>query len=97
MGHKSDRTKVTREESETLKEADMEVDGEVPQEENAEIQGPKRKVIREESEETQDYVCGTLALSQEEAKELGFVPSALGEPRGVQPIISVTIVAVKKR
>ena len=60
----------------------MEVDGEVPQEASAEIQSPKRKVIRVESEETQDYVCETLAISQEEAEEMGFVPSALSEPRG---------------
>ena len=35
--------------------------------ENAEIQSPKRKVIRVESEEAQDYVCETLAVSPEEA------------------------------
>ena len=38
----------------------MEVDGEMHQEESAKIPSPKRKVIRVESEETQDYVCGTL-------------------------------------
>ena len=43
---------------------------------------PKRKVIRVESEETQDHVCETLALNQEEAEEMGFLLSALGEPRG---------------
>ena len=41
-----------------------------------------RKVIRVESEETQDYVRETLAISQEAADEMGFVPSALSEPRG---------------
>ena len=51
----------------------------------------KRNVIRVESEETQDYVRETLTLSQEEAEELGFVPSALREPR-----IGATIDAVKK-
>ena len=35
-----------------------------------------------ESEETQDYVRETLAISQEEADEIGFVPSAPGQPRG---------------
>ena len=43
-------------------------------------------MIRVESEETQDYVREGLAreeLSQEEANEVGFVPSALSEPRGV--------------
>ena len=39
-------------------------------------------------------VCETLAISQEEAEEVGFVPSALGEPRGA--LIGATIDAVKK-
>ena len=30
----------------------------------------------------QDFVCGMLAISQEEAEELAFVPSAFSEPRG---------------
>ena len=46
------------------------------------IQSPKRKVIRVESEEAQDYMRETLAISQEEAEEMGFVPCALSEPRG---------------
>ena len=50
----------------------MKVDGKVLQEESFEIQSPKRKVIRVETEETQDYVRETLAISQEEAKEKGF-------------------------
>ena len=36
----------------------------------------KRKMIRVGSEETQDYVRETLAISHEEAEEMGFVPSA---------------------
>ena len=52
------------------------------QEESFEIQSPKRKVIRVESEETLDYMRETLAISQGEAEEVGFVPSALREPRG---------------
>ena len=36
----------------------------------------------------------TLAISQEEAEEIGFVPSALSEPRG--PFIGATMDAVKK-
>ena len=60
----------------------MEVDGEVPQEARVEVPSPKSKVIRVESEATQDYVRETLALSQEEAEELGFVPNSLSEPRG---------------
>ena len=50
-----------------------------------EVQGPKRRVIRVESEETQDYARERLAheeISQEDADEIGFVPSALSEPRG---------------
>ena len=64
-----------------LKEAEMEVDGEVPQEGSVEIRSPKRKVIRVESEETQDHVRETLAITHEEAEEMCFVPSALSEPR----------------
>ena len=44
MGLRSARVKAAREESEKLKEAEMEVDGEAPREESAEIQSPKRKV-----------------------------------------------------
>ena len=47
---------------------------------SAEVQSPKRKVIRVESEETQDCVRETLAISQEEADEMGFVPNASSEP-----------------
>ena len=52
---------------------------------SVEVLGPKRRVIRVESEETQDYVREKLAhedFSQEAADEIGFVPSALSEPRG---------------
>ena len=82
MGRRSARAKAAIEEREKLEEAGMEVDGEVPQEESAEIQSPIRKVTRVESEETQDNECETLAIGQEEADEIGFVPSALNEPRG---------------
>ena len=40
-------------------------------------------MIRVESEGTEDYVRESVAISQEEADEVGFVPSALSEPRGV--------------
>ena len=60
----------------------MEVDKATPQEARVEVQGPKRNVVRVESEETQDYMWETLAISQKEAEETGFVPSALGDPRG---------------
>ena len=82
MGHRSARKQAAKEESEKLKEAEMEVDGLGPQEESVEIQSPRRKVIRVESKVTQGYVRETLAISQEEAEEVGFVPSALSEPRG---------------
>ena len=82
MGHRAAPTEVAREESEKPEEAEMEVDGGVPQKEYVEFQSPTRKVIRVESEETQDNVREILAISQAEAEEMGFVPSALGEPRG---------------
>ena len=82
MGYQPPRLKAAREEREKLKEAEMEMDGEMPQEESSESQISKRKVIRAESEETQDYVRETLAISQEEAEESAFVPSAFSEPRG---------------
>ena len=47
----------------------MEVDADESRGECAEIRSPKRTVIRVESEETQDYVCGMLAVSREEAEE----------------------------
>ena len=81
MGHKSCCAKVAREEKAKLKEGEMEVDADAQRREIAEIKSPKRKVNRE-SEETTDYVCGTLAISQEEAEEMGFVRSAHSEPRG---------------
>ena len=40
-------------------------------------------MVHVESEETQDNLRESLATSQEEAGEIGFVPGALGEPRGV--------------
>ena len=43
MGYRSPRFKAAREESEKLKEAQMEVDGEVPKEESAAIQSPKQQ------------------------------------------------------
>ena len=44
--------------------------------------GVRKKVIRVEPQETQDYVRESLNLSLEEAKEISFVPSALSIPRG---------------
>ena len=70
VGHKSDRTKVAREEKEKLKQDEMEVDVDASQGECVETKSSKRKVIRVESEETQDYVCGMLATNREEVEEL---------------------------
>ena len=74
MGHWSAQIKTTKEGSDELKGADnekqeseMEVYEATLQEARVEIQSPKRKVIRVESEETQDHVRETLAISQEEA------------------------------
>ena len=50
----------------------MEMDDDGLQEESVDIQSPIRKVIRVESEETQDYVRETLAISQEEAEGNGL-------------------------
>ena len=72
--------KVSHEESEKPKEAEMEMDGDVPQEESVEIQSPKRKVIRVETEETQDYVREAKSSEYEEEEERTFVPSAVSVP-----------------
>ena len=44
------------------------------------LKSPKRKIIRVESEETQDYVRETKNTDQEEPEELSFVPSAISVP-----------------
>ena len=54
---------------------------EAPGEEGEEVKSPKRKVIRVESEETQDYVREAKDLNQEEADEISFVPSAISVPQ----------------
>ena len=51
-----------------------------PGEEGDDVKGPKRKLIRVESEETQDYVKESLDLSWEEAEDVSFVPSAISVP-----------------
>ena len=93
MGHRSARVKPAREESEKLKEAEVEVDGEVLQEESAEIQSPKRKVIWVESEETQDYVCETLAIRK---KQRRWVSCRALSANHEGPFVGATIHAVKK-
>ena len=56
-------------------------ESEAPGEEGEEVKSPKRKVIRVESEETQDYVREAKGLSQEEAEEISFVLSAIRVPQ----------------
>ena len=48
--------------------------------EDEEIRSPKRKVIRVESEETQDYVKEGRSAEQEEEEKRTFVPSAVSFP-----------------
>ena len=54
---------------------------EAPGEEGEESESPKRKTIRVESEETQDYVREANDMDQEEAEEISFVPSAMSVPQ----------------
>ena len=53
---------------------------EAPGEEGDEVKCQKRKVIRVESKDTQDYVRESLDLSREEAEEISFMPSAISVP-----------------
>ena len=50
------------------------------------LRARRRKVIRVESEETQDYVSGANYMNLEEAKEKSFVPSAISVPQ--KPLFS---------
>ena len=79
--HEQVRANITRKERENQAKTEEKVDGEAPCEECAEIQSPKRKVIRVESEETQDCVREALNLSINEAEEISFVPSAISIPQ----------------
>ena len=54
---------------------------EVPGEEGEEVKTPKRKVIRVESEETQDYIRQAKSAEQEEAEVRIFLPSAISAPQ----------------
>ena len=45
------------------------------------LKSQKRKVIRVESEEMQDYVRESLDLSWEEAEDTTFVPCAISIPQ----------------
>ena len=102
IGHWSARSKITKEECEELEGAEtdkqekkMEVDEATLHEASTQVQSPKRKVIRVENQKRRkNYVRETLAISQADAEEMGFVPRALKEPQG--PFTGVTIDAVKR-
>ena len=49
-------------------------------EEGEEIKSPRRKLIRVESEETQDYVREANDIDQEAGEEISFVRSAISVP-----------------
>ena len=51
-----------------------------PIDEGEEIESPKRKVIRVESEETQDYVREAKSTEYEEEEQRTFLPSAVSVP-----------------
>ena len=53
----------------------------MPGEEGEELENPKRKIIRVESEEAQDYVREAKSTDQEEVEKLSFVPSATSVPQ----------------
>ena len=55
-------------------------ESQAPGEQDEEVKSPKRKVIPVEAEETQDHVREAMDLSQVEAEEISFVPSAISVP-----------------
>ena len=63
-----------------LKQSSLE-EREAPNAEGEEIESLKRKVIRVESEETQDYVRKAKGTDNEEEEERSFVPSAISVPQ----------------
>ena len=69
-------------------------EGEAPGEEGKEVKSPKRKVIRVEFGETQDYMREAKDLTQEEAEEISSVPSAISVPQ--KHFFFVTFDAVKR-
>ena len=73
---------MAKKERENQTQMGEKVERKTPGGERVEVQSSKRKVIRVESEETQDYVRESLKLSLEEAEEISFVPSAISIPRG---------------
>ena len=54
---------------------------EAPGEEGEEMKNPKRRIIRVESEEAQDYAREVNEMDQEEAEEMSFVPRPTSVPQ----------------
>ena len=73
---------MARKERENQTTSEKEANQNARQEEGVEVQSPKRKIIRVESEETQDHVRDSLNFGWDEAEEISFVPSALTIARG---------------
>ena len=71
--HGQVRAKIARKEKENQATLGRKTDRNAPSEEGAEVQSSKRKVIRVESEETENHVRKSLNLSQDEAAEIRFV------------------------
>ena len=92
--HEHVRAKITRKEKENQAMMEGKVDGKAPCEECAEIQSQKRKVIRVESEETQDHVRNKLNLSRNEAEEKVLCQARSASHKG--PCFGVTIAAATK-
>ena len=62
--HRHFRAKMARKERENQTRREKNVNEKALPEEGAEVQSPKRKICRVESEETQDYVRESLNLSR---------------------------------
>ena len=72
--HRHARANMARKERENQTIMENKVNGKAPWDEGAEVHSPKRKVIRVESEATQDFLRESVDLSPEEAEEISFVP-----------------------
>ena len=62
--HEQTRAKITRREGEDQVKMERKADRNAPGEKGEEIRSPKKKVIRVESEETQDYVRESFELER---------------------------------
>ena len=80
--HRHARTKMAMKGRKKQTTSEKEANQNAHQEEGAEVESSKRKVIRVESQETKDYERESLNLSRDEAEEFTFVRSAISIPRG---------------